>query len=62
VLLTYTAIALFPVIVIVINSFKSRNAIFRSPLSLPTPRDLRPDRLHHGAGAGRLRDSISRTA
>jgi raffinose/stachyose/melibiose transport system permease protein len=34
-LLLYTAIALFPVVVIVINSFKSRNAIFRSPLSLP---------------------------
>ncbi|MEO9335818.1 carbohydrate ABC transporter permease [Mesorhizobium sp. SB112] len=37
ILLTYTAIALFPVVVIIINSFKSRNAIFRSPLSLPTP-------------------------
>lgn len=36
VLLTYTVIALFPVLVIVINSFKSRNAIFRTPLSLPT--------------------------
>jgi raffinose/stachyose/melibiose transport system permease protein len=36
-LLLYTAIALFPVVVIVINSFKSRNAIFRTPLSLPTP-------------------------
>jgi raffinose/stachyose/melibiose transport system permease protein len=36
VLLTYTAIALFPVIVIVINSFKSRAAIFRSPLAPPT--------------------------
>jgi raffinose/stachyose/melibiose transport system permease protein len=36
VLLAYTAIALFPVVVIVINSFKSRNAIFRSPLSPPT--------------------------
>jgi raffinose/stachyose/melibiose transport system permease protein len=36
VLLTYTVIALFPVLVIVVNSFKSRNAIFRSPLSLPT--------------------------
>lgn len=36
VLLAYTAIALFPVVVIVINSFKSRNAIFRSPLSLPS--------------------------
>jgi raffinose/stachyose/melibiose transport system permease protein len=36
VLLLYTAIALFPVVVIVVNSFKSRNAIFRSPLSPPT--------------------------
>ncbi|MGI9355073.1 MAG: carbohydrate ABC transporter permease [Rhizobiaceae bacterium] len=35
ILIVYTIIALFPVIVIVINSFKSRNAIFRSPLSLP---------------------------
>ena len=35
ILLAYTAIALFPVVVIVINSFKSRNAIFRSPMSLP---------------------------
>lgn len=35
ILLTYTLIALFPVFVIVINSFKSRKAIFGSPLSLP---------------------------
>ena len=35
VLLTYTVIALFPVFVIVINSFKSRRAIFREPLALP---------------------------
>jgi raffinose/stachyose/melibiose transport system permease protein len=35
VLITYTVIALFPVILIIINSFKTRNAIFRSPLSLP---------------------------
>lgn len=35
-LIAYTVIALFPVVVIVINSFKSRNAIFRSPLSFPT--------------------------
>ncbi len=35
VLLTYTLIALFPVFVILINSFKSRKAIFRHPLSLP---------------------------
>jgi raffinose/stachyose/melibiose transport system permease protein len=35
ILIAYTIIALFPAIVIVMNSFKSRNAIFRSPLSLP---------------------------
>jgi len=35
VLIAYTVIALFPVFVIVINSFKTRSAIFRAPLSLP---------------------------
>ena len=35
ILIVYTAIALFPVFVIVINSFKSRRAIFREPLALP---------------------------
>jgi len=35
VLLTFTVIALFPVILIVINSFKSKRAIFRQPLALP---------------------------
>ena len=35
-LIVYTIIALFPVVVILINSFKSRKAIFREPLSLPT--------------------------
>lgn len=36
VLIIYTLIALFPVFVIVINSFKSRRAIFAEPLALPT--------------------------
>ena len=35
VLLTYTLIALFPVFVVVVNSFKSRRAIFADPLALP---------------------------
>ncbi|MFK8033173.1 MAG: carbohydrate ABC transporter permease [Hyphomicrobiales bacterium] len=35
ILITYTLIALFPVFVVVINSFKSRKAIFREPLALP---------------------------
>ena len=35
ILILYTMIALFPVVVILINSFKSRRAIFRDPLALP---------------------------
>ncbi|MEM9631541.1 MAG: carbohydrate ABC transporter permease [Pseudomonadota bacterium] len=35
-LILYTLIALFPVFVILINSFKTRKAIFREPLALPT--------------------------
>ena len=34
-LILYTLVALFPVTVIAINSFKSRRAIFRDPLALP---------------------------
>lgn len=37
ILILYTIIALFPVFVIVVNSFKSRKAIFAEPLSIPTP-------------------------
>ena len=37
VLITYTLIALFPVFVVIINSFKSRKAIFADPLALPSP-------------------------
>ena len=37
VLILYTIIALFPVILVVVNSFKSRAAIFGSPLTPPTP-------------------------
>ncbi|MFO8151212.1 MAG: carbohydrate ABC transporter permease [Trueperaceae bacterium] len=35
VLLAYTAIALFPIVLVVINSFKERRAIFRTPYALP---------------------------
>ena len=34
-LLTYTALAMFPIVLIVINSFKSRKAIFGAPYQLP---------------------------
>ena len=36
VLIIYTVISLFPVVVIILNSFKTRKAIFREPLALPT--------------------------
>jgi len=36
-LLLYTLLAIFPVFLVVINSFKSRNSIFRTPYDLPTP-------------------------
>jgi raffinose/stachyose/melibiose transport system permease protein len=35
-LLTWTVIALFPVVVILINSFKARKAIFQHPLAFPS--------------------------
>jgi raffinose/stachyose/melibiose transport system permease protein len=35
ILVTYTLIALFPVYVVVINSFKNRRGIFSDPLALP---------------------------
>jgi raffinose/stachyose/melibiose transport system permease protein len=36
-LIFYTLIATFPIGLVLINSMKSRNAIFGNPLSLPTP-------------------------
>ncbi len=35
-LLAYTALALFPVVLVIINSVKSRRAIFKSPYALPS--------------------------
>ncbi|MCB1989867.1 MAG: carbohydrate ABC transporter permease, partial [Geminicoccaceae bacterium] len=37
VLIAYTIIALFPVVLILINSFKDRRAIFQAPMAPPTP-------------------------
>ncbi len=41
-LLLYTALALFPILLIVINSLKKRIAIFKTPLSLPNPSNFDP--------------------
>lgn len=40
ILLTFTVIALFPALLVVINSLKSKKAIFREPLALPTPQSF----------------------
>jgi len=37
VLLAFAALAMFPIILILINSFKTRKAIFSSPVSIPLP-------------------------
>lgn len=37
ILILYTALALFPIILVIMNSFKARKAIFGTPLALPTP-------------------------
>jgi raffinose/stachyose/melibiose transport system permease protein len=36
-LLVYAALALFPIILVVMNSFKTRKAIFQEPLAFPNP-------------------------
>ncbi|MGD9507840.1 MAG: carbohydrate ABC transporter permease, partial [Geminicoccaceae bacterium] len=37
VLILYTVIALFPIVLVLVNAFKTRKAIFGMPLALPTP-------------------------
>ena len=37
VLIAFAALAMFPIILILINSFKTRKAIFSSPVSIPLP-------------------------
>ena len=36
----YTVIALFPVLLTILNSFKDKNSIFRTPLALPTTKSF----------------------
>lgn len=37
ILILYTALALFPILLVIVNSFKARKAIFGAPLTFPTP-------------------------
>jgi len=37
ILALYTALALFPILLVIMNSFKARKAIFGAPLAFPTP-------------------------
>lgn len=41
-LLTYTCIALFPIFLVVINSFKDKKFIFKTPYALPNPENFNP--------------------
>jgi raffinose/stachyose/melibiose transport system permease protein len=43
VLLAYVGLALFPIVLILINSIKTRDAIFSDPLALPVPHTLTLD-------------------
>ena len=43
VLISYSVLALFPLVLILINSFKSRKAIFREPIALPTAESFSSD-------------------
>ena len=38
----YTLLALFPIVLVVMNSFKAKRAIFNSPLTPPTPANFDP--------------------
>lgn len=37
ILILYTIIALFPIVLVLVNAFKTRKAIFGAPLAMPTP-------------------------
>lgn len=37
ILILYTIIALFPIVLVLVNAFKTRKAIFGTPLAMPTP-------------------------
>ena len=51
-LIIYTIIALFPVVLTIMNSFKARNDIFRSPLGPPTPASFSLTGYHTVLGQG----------
>ena len=48
ILIAYCALALGPILLVVMNSFKTRNAIFGAPLAPPTSATLLAHRLHEG--------------
>jgi len=51
-LIIYTIIALFPVVLTIMNSFKTRNDIFRSPLTPPLPSTFSLTGYHTVLGQG----------
>ena len=59
ILIAYSALALGPILLVVMNSFKTRNAIFGAPLAPPSVGDLLAHRLHQGLQALRISGLIS---
>ena len=45
VLIFFTILALFPIVLIMMNSFKIKKAIFGKPFAAPQCRDIQPGRL-----------------
>jgi raffinose/stachyose/melibiose transport system permease protein len=48
-------VALFPIFMIIINSFKTRDAIFRYPFQTSHSGNIQPDRVRHGLFARQFR-------
>ena len=61
-LIAYTLVALFPVFLTIINSFKSKQAIFGQPLRLPGPSTFSLIGYETVLKQGDLSSPISRTA
>ena len=56
ILAAYTALALFPIILVIMNSFKAKRAIFNTPLTPPMPWNFDPIGYFKVFGDSAMRD------
>ena len=61
-LILYTILALGPIVLVLINAFKTRRAIFADPLGLPDGQTFTTDRLRPVSSPMPISGSISSTA